>query len=211
MSAPTADESRKAALLALSPLDGRYATAVKDIADLFSEYNLFRCRVQVELAWLRHLAALPALRELPPFSPEAERALQAIEQEFSITEAMRIKEIEQQTRHDVKAVEYYLAEKFRAQPSLSAAVPFIHFACTSVDIDNLCQGRLLNEVRHNVLLPLLDELLAPLGALAKDERRHADALAHARTGGVTDHAGQGNHCFLFSPQTAKGGHGGRSG
>ena len=160
-------DNREAALLALSPLDGRYAATLRETADLFSEFNLFRYRIRIELAWLRHLASLPELHELHRFSPEAEARLRSLVNDFSITEALRIKEIEKETRHDVKAVEYYLAEKFRDMPELAAATPFIHFACTSVDIDNLCQGLLMMEAREKLLLPLIDDLMRQLSTLAK--------------------------------------------
>ncbi|MGH8273589.1 MAG: lyase family protein, partial [Gammaproteobacteria bacterium] len=157
------------ALFALSPLDGRYRSRIALLRKLFSEYGLIRARVRVELAWFRALAAAPDIPECPLLSPVAARELDAIEQNFDTAAAVRVKAIEARTNHDVKAVEYYLKECFTAVPELARAGEFLHFACTSEDINNLAWGLILDEARRNAVLPALRRIADALADLAMTE------------------------------------------
>ena len=159
-----------ARLTALSPLDGRYAAKVDDLRETFSEFALIRDRVRVEIAWLRALAAEPAIVEVPPLSKAAGALLARIGERFSVDDAARVKDIERTTNHDVKAVEYWLKERFREDVELARIAEFVHFACTSEDINNLAYGIALDGARRRVLLPLLHAIAADLRALA-----HANA------------------------------------
>ena len=164
---PNADApSPLSALTALNPLDGRYRSKLAALAQLFSEYGLIRCRVRVELAWLQALADEPAITELPPFAPAARALLQALAGNFSLADAERVKAIEQTTNHDVKAVEYWLKERAAGVPEVARAAEFIHFACTSEDINNLAYGLMLLEARREVLAPAIRALIADLRAHA---------------------------------------------
>jgi adenylosuccinate lyase len=169
-----------ATLTALSPLDGRYAGKVSALREHFSEFALIRHRVRVELAWLCALAAEPALPEIPPFSDAARKMIDGVAAHFSPADAARVKTIEQETNHDVKAVEYWLKERFAGDPEVGRVAGFIHFACTSEDINNLAHGIALVEARRDVLLPLLHAIAADLRTLA---HAHADAPMLARTHG----------------------------
>ena len=169
-----------ARLTALSPLDGRYACKVDALREQFSEYALIRQRIRVELAWLRALAAEPAIREVPPFSPSAQSTMSRICDTFSLEDAARVKEIERTTNHDVKAVAYWLKERFREDSELARVGEFVHFACTSEDINNLAYGIALAEARQRVLLPLLESLAADLRAMA---HAHSGMPMLARTHG----------------------------
>jgi len=155
-----------AALTALSPLDGRYAAKVGALREQFSEFALIRHRVRIEIAWLAALAADPAIAEVPAFPPAAQQALADVAANFSPEDAARVKAIERQTNHDVKAVEYWLKERFADVPDVTRVAEFIHFACTSEDINNLAHGLALAEARRDVLLPLLHEIAGDLRALA---------------------------------------------
>jgi adenylosuccinate lyase len=168
------------ALTALSPLDGRYASKVRALQDHFSEYALMRCRVRVEIAWLQALAAEPGFGMLPAFSPAAIAELDGAADAFAIADAERIKTIESTTNHDVKAVEYWLRERFRDSAEVSAAAEFIHFACTSEDINNLSHALMIRGGRDKVLLPAIDALAGRLDELA---RSHADLPMLSRTHG----------------------------
>ncbi|MEN8260275.1 MAG: adenylosuccinate lyase [Pseudomonadota bacterium] len=139
------------ALTALSPIDGRYASKADDLRPIFSEFGLIRFRVQVEIRWLQALAIEPAIVELPSFSKEADSRLNAIGDEFSEVDALRIKDIEMVTNHDVKAVEYFLKEKIAGNAELEKVSGFIHFACTSEDINNLSYALMLKEGRQILL------------------------------------------------------------
>jgi len=154
-----------AALTALSPLDGRYAARLGPLRDLMSEAAFMRCRVRVEVAWLVALsdAGLPELR---PFSQGSRDFLRDLVANFGVAQAARIKEIERVTNHDVKAVEYFLKESVKDQPELVRASEFIHFACTSEDINNTSHGLMLSEARERVLLPGLDPVIEKLRAMA---------------------------------------------
>ncbi|WPL19137.1 Adenylosuccinate lyase [Thiorhodovibrio winogradskyi] len=167
-------------LTAISPIDGRYARATAALRPMFSEFGLIERRVRVEIAWLRALAAHPDILEVPPLSAEAEARLDDIVRGFSVEQAARVKEIERTTNHDVKAVEYLLKERIADQPELAAVAEFIHFACTSEDINNLAHGLMLHEARAQVLLPAIDGLLEQLRALA---HQHAEQAMLARTHG----------------------------
>jgi len=154
------------ALTALSPLDGRYGRKVAPLAEHFSEFALIRYRVRVEIEWLKALAAEPGITELPPFSAVTLAELDTVASEFSVADAEAVKAIEARTNHDVKAVEYWLRERFETNPEVGGHNQFIHFACTSEDINNLCHGLMLAESRSRVLLPALDGILARLTGMA---------------------------------------------
>ncbi len=168
------------ALLAISPLDGRYAGKVDALRSIFSEYGLIRARVKVEVEWLIALAAEPAIAELPPFDDAQIATLQALAAGFSVADAERVKEIERTTNHDVKAVEYFIKERLKGDATLAPALEFVHFACTSEDINNLAYALLISEARQDVLLPKLDELIQVLRTMAHD---HAALPMLSRTHG----------------------------
>jgi len=167
-------------LSALSPLDGRYHKQLAPLAAFCSEAALIRYRVRVEIEWLIALAQHPGVAELKPFSAAAQSALRQAAAEFSESDAARVKEIESRTNHDVKAIEYWLKERFAAQAEFAAAAEFIHFACTSEDINNLSHALMAGEAREKVLLPALDQLIGKLLALAHEL---ADMPMLARTHG----------------------------
>jgi adenylosuccinate lyase len=169
------------ALSALSPLDGRYASKVDALRPILSESGFMHHRVQVEIAWLLALSEA-GLAELPPFSVEASGLLQKLAWEFSEEDAARIKAIEAVTNHDVKAVEYWLKEKVQHLPELVAAAEFIHFACTSEDINNTSHGMMLKTARDQVLLPALNTLITKLTEMA---HTHAELAMMSRTHGQT--------------------------
>src|SRR5262249_17761499 len=149
-------------LTALSPLDGRYRGKIAALAKLFSEYGLIRERVKVELAWLEALSDEPGIVEFPPLSASARALLSPVADEFAVAEAERVKAIERTTNHDVKAIEYWLRERFAGNEEIKRAIAFIHFACTSEDINNLAYGRMLETARCDILLPALKGLIADL-------------------------------------------------
>jgi adenylosuccinate lyase len=178
---PTADAPLSlSALTALSPLDGRYRSRLAALARHFSEYGLIRHRVLVELAWLQALADEPRVIEVPPFSAAARELLVKLGDDFSLADAERVKAIEQTTNHDVKAIEYWLKERFAAMPEIARAAEFIHFACTSEDINNLAYASMLLEARRDVLSPAIVALVADLRMLA---RAHASLPMLGRTHG----------------------------
>jgi len=154
------------ALTALSPLDGRYRGKVVALADHFSEYALIRHRVRVEIQWLKALAAEPGIVELPGFSDATIAELDAVVRDFSIADAEAVKAIEARTNHDVKAVEYWIRERFETNPEVGGSNQFIHFACTSEDINNLCHGLMLAQSRSAILLPALDAIITRLVGMA---------------------------------------------
>ncbi len=155
------------ALTAVSPLDGRYAAKTERLRAFTSESGLIRYRVLVEVAWVRRLADHPQIRELPPLSEASASFLDALVSDFGAADAARVKAIEATTNHDVKAVEYYLKERFAEDPALAQAAEFVHFACTSEDINNLAYALMLRDVRDGVLLPDLDTVIERLAALAE--------------------------------------------
>src|SRR5205085_6360493 len=150
------------ALTALSPLDGRYASKTRALQDHFSEFALMRERVAVEVAWLLALADEPGFAALKPFSATTRASLERAAREFALPDAERIKAIEATTNHDVKAVEYWLRERFAKDAEVSAAAEFIHFACTSEDINNLAHARMFAGGREKVLLPAMHRIAARL-------------------------------------------------
>jgi len=167
-------------LTAISPVDGRYGDKTTELQALFSEYGLIRHRLIVEVRWLQALAAHPGIAEVPALSQTALAHLEAILAEFGPAEAARVKEIERTTNHDVKAVEYFLKERLEQLPELAAIKEFTHFACTSEDINNLSHGLMLKSARDEVLLPLIDQIIAVLRDMA---HRHAEQPMLSRTHG----------------------------
>ncbi len=167
-------------LTALSPLDGRYAAKVRPLQEHFSEFALIRERVAIEIAWLLALSGEPSFTALKPFSAKATKELKSAAEKFAPADAERIKAIEAKTNHDVKAVEYWLRERFSGHREIAAAAEFIHFACTSEDINNLAHARMLKAGRDRVLAPAVDRIVARLEALAS---RHAKLPMLSRTHG----------------------------
>ena len=155
-------------IAALSPLDGRYAKSVEALRPVFSEYGLMRARVRVELSWLKALAAEPKIVEVPPFDEAVLAEIDDVIAGFSLEDAAAVKAIETTTNHDVKAIEYWLKERFAGVPAVSAVSEFIHFACTSEDINNLSHALILREARDEVLLPKLAEVSDKLRSLAHE-------------------------------------------
>jgi adenylosuccinate lyase len=164
-------------LTAISPVDGRYGSKTAALRPIFSEFGLIRHRVLVEVRWLQHLANEKAITEVPAFSADTQKLLNDIVDNFSEQDALRVKEIESTTNHDVKAVEYLLKEKIAGNKELEAVNEFIHFACTSEDINNLSHALMLREARDTILLQLIDELTSALTTLAK-ELAEQPMLAH---------------------------------
>jgi adenylosuccinate lyase len=167
-------------LTALSPLDGRYRAKVVALAEHFSEFGLMRQRVRVELAWLEALSDEPGIAEVPPLSAATRALFSTVQRDFSVADAERIKAIERTTNHDVKAVEYWLKERFANVVEVTRAAEFFHFACTSEDINNLAHGLMLVDARRDVLLPAVALLIGDLRILAHD---HAALPMLARTHG----------------------------
>jgi len=153
-------------LTAVSPVDGRYGSKTSDLQLIFSELGLIRYRVLVEIRWLQTLAAHPDIREVPPFSDHAANILNGIAERFSEADAGRIKDIERTTNHDVKAVEYFIKERIVGNAELEAVSEFVHFACTSEDINNLSHALMLREGRGQVLIPRMNQVIATVRALA---------------------------------------------
>ena len=164
-------------LTALSPLDGRYAAKIAPLRAYFSELGLIRYRVLVEVEWLKALAAEPKIREVPRFSKATIEKLDAVVAGFSDADGARVKKIESVTNHDVKAIEYFLKEKLKGNREVARVAEFIHFACTSEDINNLCHALMLKAARDKVMLPALDAIIARLRTLAHD-LAGAAMLAH---------------------------------
>ncbi|WP_341488738.1 adenylosuccinate lyase [Photobacterium damselae subsp. damselae] len=163
------------ALTAVSPVDGRYGSKTSVLRSIFSEFGLLKYRTIVEIRWLQKLAATDAIVEVPAFSAEANAYLDRIAAEFSEEDALRIKEIERTTNHDVKAVEYFLKEKVAQVPELHAVNEFIHFACTSEDINNLSHALMLTEAREKVMLPEVRNVIDAIKDLA-NQFRHVPML-----------------------------------
>ncbi len=167
-------------LTALSPLDGRYARKADPLRPYFSEFGLIQNRLHVEVEWLLALSNEPRIDEVPIFSAVAQRRLRNIVATFSMDDAERVKAIESTTNHDVKAVEYFLKERIVDDPELAAHSEFIHFACTSEDINNLSYALMLSRARSEVMQPALESMLSALQALAHE---HAAQPMLARTHG----------------------------
>lgn len=169
-------------LSAISPIDGRYGNKTVALRDIFSEYGLIKARVEVEVRWLQRLAANAEIPEVPEFSSSATTLLNSIVSQFSESDAEAIKNIEATTNHDVKAVEYFIKERFRGNPELEAVTEFVHFACTSEDINNLSHGLILKAGRDQILVPELQKIITALSQLAID---NAAVPMLARTHGQT--------------------------
>jgi adenylosuccinate lyase len=169
-------------LTALSPLDGRYSSKVEALRGYFSEYGLIRYRLLVEIEWLKALSAEAGIPELPPFSAPTIAQLDQLATQFSEADALQIKTIERTTNHDVKAIEYWMRDKLSSNPETAKALEFIHFACTSEDINNLSHALMLKQSRDNVMVPALNVLIERLTHLA---HQHADVPMLCRTHGQT--------------------------
>lgn len=167
-------------LSAISPLDGRYHQKLQPLQSYFSESALQRYRLLIEIQWLFCLSEHPQISEVPLFLPGDRAFLEKIIDEFSLADSTEIKNLEQSTNHDVKAVEYFLKNKISTHPRLKSVIPFIHFACTSEDINNLSYGLMLKEARDQILLPLMGDLIEHLTNLA---RKYHDLPMLARTHG----------------------------
>jgi len=169
-------------LTAVSPIDGRYAGKTAELRGYFSEYGLIYFRVMVELRWFEYLAAHPGIAELPPLGHEERLFLSRILTDFDVSDAQTVKDFEKTTNHDVKAVEYFIKQKFTESglDGLINKLEFVHFACTSEDINNLSHGLMLNRAREEVLMPMMTSLSKTLRSHARDYR--ADAML-ARTHG----------------------------
>lgn len=170
------------ALTAVSPIDGRYGSKTAELRSIFSEFGLIKFRVQVEVRWLQRLAEHADVTEVPAFSEEANTLLNNIVDQFSVEDAQKIKDIESTTNHDVKAVEYFLKEKIETNPELAAITEFVHFACTSEDINNLSHGLMLKAGRDDVVLPYLEKVTDAIAKLAVEQ---AELPMLSRTHGQT--------------------------
>ncbi len=168
-------------LTAISPVDGRYGSKTSPLRAIFSEYGLIRARVEVEVRWLQHLSQHAEVQELPAFSPEANTVLNNIVADFSEADAQAIKTIERTTNHDVKAVEYFLKDQMKGNAELEKALEFVHFACTSEDINNLSHGLMLRQGRE-VMTEIMTRVLEAMRALAHE---HAEKPMLSRTHGQT--------------------------
>ncbi|HFE48058.1 MAG TPA: adenylosuccinate lyase [Chromatiaceae bacterium] len=167
-------------LTAVSPIDGRYARATQALRPIFSEFGLIRHRVLIEVRWLQSLAAHASIAEVPALSEQANKLLDTIATDFHESHARRVKEIERETNHDVKAVEYFLKEQISGNAELEKIAEFLHFACTSEDINNLSHALMLTRGRDEILLPRLDKVIDAIQALA---HAHADQPMLSRTHG----------------------------
>jgi adenylosuccinate lyase len=166
---------------ALSPLDGRYANKLDPLRNIFSEYGLIARRLEVEVKWLQTLSSLPEITEVPQFSAESESKLSAVLTGFDLDGAAQVKDIEKTTNHDVKAIEYYLKDAIASDPGLAAASEFVHFACTSEDINNLSHALMLRDG-----VPVIArEMRAIIGGIEAIAREHATLPMLSRTHGQT--------------------------
>ena len=167
-------------LIAISPIDGRYAGKSEALRSIFSEYGLIRHRVLVEIRWFQALSRCSAFVEVPVFSETADTLLESIISNFDLVHAQRIKEIEKTTNHDVKAVEYFLKEQVADSPELSKIAEFIHFACTSEDINNLSHALMLKTGIDQIFMPALTQITE---SIRKQAHQHADVAMMSRTHG----------------------------
>jgi len=167
-------------LTAISPVDGRYGARLGNLKEVFSEFGLIKNRVKVEVFWLRMLANHPGIAEVPALSSDAEQHLMKLVDEFTLEMAQRVKEIERTTNHDVKAVEYLIKEHFGDNQELNAISEFVHFACTSEDINNLAYALMLKDARADIIIPAMDELIAKVTEMGAEM---ADIPMMARTHG----------------------------
>ena len=150
-------------LKAISPLDGRYYDKTSELTDIFSEFGLIKYRVLIEIKWIQHLAMIDDIKELPPLDKNINNKLNNIIENFDINDALKIKSIEKTTNHDVKAVEYFIRDSFKKNKNIS---DFIHFGCTSEDINNIAYALMLDEARNKVILPLMDKIQEELKLMA---------------------------------------------
>ena len=169
-------------LTAVSPIDGRYSGKTEVLRTVFSEFGLIRYRVMVEVRWLQQLAAHAEVIEVPAFSDDANALLDELVSNFTLEHAERVKEIERKTNHDVKAVEYLIKEVIAGNTELQAVSEFVHFACTSEDINNLSHALMLKEGRDQIVLPALVDIQSQLANMGKE---FADVAMLARTHGQT--------------------------
>ena len=169
-------------LTAISPVDGRYGSKTEKLRDIFSEYGLIKARVTVEVRWLQKLSTHAKIIEVPAFSRETNDTLNSMVENFSIKDAARVKGIESTTNHDVKAVEYFIKEKIADIDELNAVSEYIHFACTSEDINNLSHGLMLKTGLDNVIMPYCEKVNSAIKELA---HQHADQSMLSRTHGQT--------------------------
>ncbi len=169
-------------LTAVSPIDGRYASKTHDLRPYFSEYGLIRHRILVEIEWLKALANHPEITEVHAFSATTTHYLDKIVEDFSVADANRVKTIEKTTNHDVKAIEYFLRESIAEHKELASIGEFIHFACTSEDINNLSHAVILNSAKTQVILPMMDDIIQAICNLAHE---HATQPMLSRTHGQT--------------------------
>lgn len=167
-------------LTAISPIDGRYHDKVAELRPLFSEYGLFRFRVLIEICWLKTLASHDQIKEIGPFSEKINQQLDTIAQEFDLSDAQQIKKFELTTNHDIKAIEYFLKEKIKKNLELKNSSEFIHFACTSEDINNLAYALMLKEAAATCLIPSIQAIITQLKNLA---HTYASSPMLARTHG----------------------------
>jgi adenylosuccinate lyase len=167
-------------LTAISPLDGRYFDKLQELSTIASEYGLLRYRLLVEIRWLQTLSNIPQISELPAFDSKELSALENIYENFSVNDAEAIKAIEATTNHDVKALEYFIKDQIKAYPQLTASEEFIHFACTSEDINNLAYGLMLKQLREDLLLPAMSEII---GFLRDASHQYSEAAMLSRTHG----------------------------
>ncbi|WP_062270149.1 adenylosuccinate lyase [Endozoicomonas arenosclerae] len=170
------------ALTAVSPVDGRYGDKTQSLRSIFSEYGLIRFRVTVEVKWLQTVASHPDISEVPALSAEANALLDQLVSGFSLEDAQRVKDIERTTNHDVKAVEYLIKEKVQGNSELAAISEFVHFACTSEDINNLSHGLMLKTGMEEAVLPPMQNIIKEIEALS---HQHADQPMLSRTHGQT--------------------------
>ena len=167
-------------LTAISPVDGRYAEKCIALREIFSEYGLIKYRMTVEIQWLLALSEHSGIDECPPFDEATKNLLNSMVADFGVQDARRIKAIEKTTNHDVKAVEYFLKEQFAGHPALASVGEFVHFACTSEDINNLSYAMMLSDARNDILLPIIDRIIKTLIEIA---RGYADVPMLSRTHG----------------------------
>ena len=193
------------ALTALSPVDGRYRGRTSALSDLFSEYGLIRFRVQVEIAWFLFLSNEPGIPELPSFPADIQAFIAKVAEDFSLSDAERVKHIEKTTNHDLKAVEYFLKERLSEQEVLKPHLEFVHFACTSEDINNLAYALMLKTAREQVLIPAMQ---APVDTLADMAMTHRETPMMSRTHGqpaTTTSVGKelANVCYRLQRQISQ--------
>lgn len=164
----TQDTMRLCSLTSLSPLDGRYASKTTDLQPIFSEFGLIRYRILVEIRWLQHLSQLAELPEVPAFTPTSHNFLNQLVDNFSVEDGYQVKDIEKITNHDVKAVEYFIKQAISQQPELNKVKEFVHFGCTSEDINNLSYALMLHKGRSEKLLPQMQEIIQRISQMAQD-------------------------------------------